>query len=126
MNDVKRVIDDYVSIWNESDPARRRALIEAAWTPDGTYVDPLMAGEGHGGFDDMIQGVQAQYPNHRLERTSAVDTVGDRVRFGWALVNATTETPLAAGVDFGLLGLDGRLRSVTGFLDQVAAQGGGS
>lgn len=41
-----------------------------------------------------------------------------RSGFGWELA-AEGEAALVAGVDFGVLSEDGRLASITGFLDQV-------
>ena len=44
--------------------------------------------------------------------------VPNRVRFAWELA-ADGQPPLVAGVDFGVLAPDGRLRTITGFLDRV-------
>ncbi len=119
MTDVANLIDGYIEMWNESDPARRRELVERTWSEDGTYVDPLMSGEGRDGIDAMIAGVQQQFPGHRFELAQGPDTHNDRVRFSWHLV-ADGGAAVATGVDFGTLAEDGRLRSVTGFLEQPA------
>jgi hypothetical protein len=50
-----------------------------------------------------------------------VDVHHDRVRFRWKAVPDGGEEPVAAGTDFGVLASDGRLRAVTGFLDQMPA-----
>jgi len=121
--DVAAVIDRYVATWNETDPGRRRELVARTWTEDGSYLDPVMAGEGHAGIDAMLQGVQDRFPGFRLRRTSGVDRHHDRVRFGWELGPAGGPAA-AGGVDFGTLAGD-RLRSITGFLDfapQVAGE----
>jgi hypothetical protein len=44
----------YVSIWNENDPARRRTLIERTFTLQASYIDPLMQSAGHNSLDAMI------------------------------------------------------------------------
>src|SRR5262249_14502761 len=48
------VIEGYATMWNESDPARRRAAIEAAWAQDARYVDPLFSAEGVDGLDALM------------------------------------------------------------------------
>ena len=85
MPEVHEVVDRYIATWNETDPARRRELIERTWTEDGQYLDPLIAGEGQEGIDAMIEAVQARFPGYRFRRTSEIDAHHDRVRFSWEL-----------------------------------------
>lgn len=119
MTEIDSVIDRYIATWNETDPDRRRELIAQTWTEDASYLDPLLGGEGRDGIDAMIAGVQAQFPGHRFRRTSDVDAHHDRVRFGWEL-GPEGNPALAGGLDVGVL-VDGRLRSITGFLDFAPA-----
>lgn len=118
MSDTLALIDRYIAMWNASDPEDRRDLIAGAWTESCAYVDPLMAGQGHAGIDAMVAGVRQRFPAHRFRRTSEVDGHNGRVRFAWELA-AEGEPPLVRGVDFGVIAADGRLQSITGFLDQV-------
>ena len=120
--DVEQVVDRYMAVWNETDPQRRRELIARTWTEDASYLDPHTAGEGHAGIDAMVQGVQTQFPDFRFRRTGPVDAHHDRVRFAWELGPAEGAA-LAGGVDFGTV-IDGRLQTITGFLDFVRSQGG--
>ena len=120
MTDTTALIDNYIAIWNEADPQRRRELIAQTWTEDATYVDPMLTGAGHDGIDAMIAGAQQQFPGHRFELTSGPDAHNDRVRFAWSLVGADGGAPVAAGVDFATVADDGRLRDVTGFLEPAA------
>jgi hypothetical protein len=115
MSNFTDLVDRYIAIWNESDNERRRDLIARTWTEDSTYLDPLMRGEGRGGIDEMIRGVQAQFPGLLFRRTSEVDAHNDRVRFTWEL-GPEGGAALAGGVDFGVV-VDDRLQAVTGFLD---------
>ena len=113
--EVEQLIDQYIAAWNETDPATRRALIARTWTEDGRYLDPLMSGEGHDGINAMVGAVQTGFPGHRFRRTGELDTHHDRVRFSWEL-GPESGPPLAGGVDFGVVS-DGRLHTITGFLD---------
>ena len=117
---AKDIVDRYLAIWNEVDPARRRALIEKTWTVDATYVDPLMRGEGHDGLDRMIAAAQAQFPGHSFRLLDKPDAHNGRLRFRWTLGPAEGPT-IVDGSDFAVVATDGRLASVCGFLDRVPA-----
>ncbi|MDW5594001.1 nuclear transport factor 2 family protein [Conexibacter stalactiti] len=118
--EIATVVDDYIAVWNEADPARRRELIARTWTEQGTYVDPLMAGEGVEGIDAMIAAAQAQFPGHRFELTFGPDAHNDVVRFTWTLIAVESGETAAVGVDFATVAPDGRLAAVTGFLEPAA------
>lgn len=115
MTDVDLMVDRYIAIWNERDANLRLELISDTWSEDASYLDPLMGGEGHGGINAMVAGIQTQFPGYRFRRTSDVDAHHDRVRFGWEL-GPEGGPAFAGGVDFGVM-VDGHLRSITGFLD---------
>ena len=126
MTEVDQVIDRYFEIWNETDARRRRELIGRTWTEDASYVDPLMSGDGPDGIDAMVGGVQERFPGHWFRRTGGIDAYQDRVRFSWELIDGGGGAPLVAGVDFGVVAADGRLREITGFLDQGPVVPGGA
>jgi hypothetical protein len=121
MADITTVVDAYIAMWNERDPDARRAIVSEAWSADATYLDPLMSGEGPDGIDAMVAGAQAQFPGQRFELTAGPDQHHDRVRFAWRMVGEDGGAEVARGVDFATLDADGRLRSVTGFLEPAAA-----
>ena len=121
MADVTTVVDGYIAMWNETSAAARRAIIATTWADDATYLDPLMSGAGAEGIDAMVSGAQEQFPGCRFELTEGPDHHHDRVRFAWRMLGADGGAPVAHGVDFATLADDGRLRSVTGFLEPGAA-----
>ena len=91
MKTPSQVVTEWATAFNSSDAARAAAL----------------------------QGVQEQLPGYRLRLASAVDAHNDRVRFQWK-ARGTAEAPLHfVGTDFGVIANDGRLRSITGFLDEA-------
>jgi hypothetical protein len=117
---VDDLIDHYIAMWNEADPAERRALIAETFAPSASYLDPMMQAEGRDSIDAMVAAVQARFPGHRFRRTGKVDQHNDRLRFQWALAPGDGE-PLVIGTDFAVLGSDQRLQSVTGFFDLLPA-----
>lgn len=117
MSDHERVIDAYIESWNAKGAARRD-LIAKAWGEAGAYVDPVQQGEGHTGIDAMIEAVQARFPDLVMRRAGKIDAHSTHVRFAWALGPKGGE-PVIDGVDFGRLGADGRLSTITGFIDHA-------
>ena len=122
MNNPTELIDRYIDMWNETDPARRRALISRTWTESASYVDPLLAGEGHAGIDAMVAAVHEKYPGHRFRRVSEVDVHHDRARFNWTL-GPKDGPALVQGTDFAVIAGNERLATVTGFFDPAGAAG---
>jgi hypothetical protein len=114
-----KIAQQYIAAWNETDAGRRRALIAETWAEDATYVDPLMAGRGHAEVDALMGAVQQRFPGFRFALIGQPDGFGDKVRFSWGLGPDGAEAPIK-GTDFVQVE-DGRLKSVTGFLDQVPA-----
>jgi hypothetical protein len=120
MTDAAKIAERYIDLWNETDAQSRKALLASAWTEDASYVDPMMQGQGHSEIGALIGAVHARFPGHRFVLKGAADGHGDRLRFTWTL-GAPGAEPIAQGTDFGIVASDGRLKSVSGFLDHVSA-----
>lgn len=117
--DATGIADEYIAVWNETDPARRRRLLEAGWQPDASYVDPMAQARGLDAIDALVGAVQQRYPGFRFHLKGQADAHGDNLRFAWTLGPAGAED-LIEGSDFAQLDR-GKLRAVTGFLDKVPA-----
>jgi hypothetical protein len=120
MTDHIALVERYLAGWNETDPARRRALLAETWTEGATYVDPVMNAEGLGGIDALIGAAQARFPGFRFRRIGEVESHNGRMRFRWGLGPDGADAPIK-GTDFAVL-TDGRMASVTGFFDQLPPQ----
>src|SRR4051812_44647661 len=106
MTEVTTVVDGYIAMWNETDPERRRWIIEQTWTGDGSYVDPHADVAGAAALDALVAAVQAQFPGHRFVLAASPDAHHDRLRFSWQLVDENGDA-IAAGVDFAIVADDG-------------------
>jgi SnoaL-like domain len=117
MTDINTIAHGYIDLWNERTPSRRREILAASWTADAKYIDPLMSGDGLEGVDAMIAGVQQRFPDFKFRLIGQPNGYGDHLRFSWGLGPDGADSPIK-GTDFAVL-KDGRIRSITGFLDQV-------
>ena len=117
MTEAMTIASRYIELWNEKAQERRRAILAANWANDARYVDPLMSGNGHDGIDAMIAGVQQRFPDFRFTLIGEPNGYGDNVRFSWGLGPEGIDSPIK-GTDFAVM-QDGRIRSITGFLDQI-------
>jgi hypothetical protein len=118
---MNELVNRYIDLWNEKDPAARRAAVAAVFADDGRYVDPLADVTGHDGIDAVIDAVQKQFPDFVFRAGPSVDAHHDVARFTWELGPAGEE-PVVIGFDVAVLADDGRIRDVHGFLDKVPAQ----
>jgi ketosteroid isomerase-like protein len=109
----------YFAAWNAGGEQEIRSAVAAAFTEDGTYTDPLADVAGHDGIIATITGAQAQFPGFEFRLSGTPDAHHDVVRFAWALVSRADGSAPAAGFDVITLADDGRIRTVTGFLDRV-------
>jgi SnoaL-like domain len=117
MTDATKIARRYIELWNERTPSRRREMLSQDWTSDARYVDPLISGDGADGVDALIAGVQQRFPDFTFKLIGEPNGFGDNVRFSWGLGPDGADS-LIKGTDFVVL-KDGRIQSITGFLDQV-------
>ncbi|HEV2365465.1 MAG TPA: nuclear transport factor 2 family protein [Caulobacteraceae bacterium] len=113
-------VDAYIAAWNERDPERRRAHVDRAWAPQGSYVDPHRQAEGTEAISAMIGEAQSHFPGHRITLLGTPEGHGDRLRFSWSLA-PEGGAPFFYGTDFAFVGADGRFCDVTGFIDTAPA-----
>jgi len=117
---VEAVVDTYLAMWNETDGDRRAELIATAWIEAGHYSDPLLEAKGRPELSTMVDGLQAQFPNHTFTRTSGVDLHHGLARFGWKL-SGPDGTVVIEGIDIAALAEDGRIARIAGFFGDVPA-----
>lgn len=120
MHDFKAIAEAYMTAWNATDAAERAALIEKTFAADVAYRDPIMQGDSHAGIDALIAGVQGQFPGFRFTLKGDADGYADTIRFSWALGPEGVPSVIE-GTDVCQIE-DGRLKTVTGFLDKVPAR----
>jgi len=110
----------YIDAWNETDPIARRAAVDALFSEDARYVDPMALAQGREAIAATIGAVQGQFPGFVFRLAGPVDAHHDQARFTWELGPAGQEAPIV-GFDVALTDGAGRLQTVLGFLDKVPA-----
>jgi hypothetical protein len=115
---MQEIAERYIASWNETDPQRRRELIDGLWSEDASYTDPLAEAHGRAEIDGLIGAVQGQFPGLVFTLAGPVDAHHQQARFSWALGPAGSE-PVVVGFDVAVTTQDGRLATVLGFLDKV-------
>jgi hypothetical protein len=118
MSDFDSIVQRYLAVWNETDPAARRAAVDDLFAADVRYVDPLAAVEGRAALDGLIGAAQQQFPGFVFTAGGPVDAHHDQARFTWHLGRPGEEPPVI-GFDVAELNGDGRIRQVLGFIDKA-------
>lgn len=85
MSTFEDLAQRYIDTWNETDPTARRAAVDALYSEDARYVDPLAVAEGREAIAATIGAVQGQFPGFVFRLARPVDAHHDQARFGWEL-----------------------------------------
>ncbi|MEU5717361.1 nuclear transport factor 2 family protein [Streptomyces sp. NPDC020403] len=112
-------VQRYFAAWNASTDEERAKAVATAFTEDATYTDPLADVRGHDGLTAAISGARQQFPGFDFVATGTPDAHHHLVRFTWDLVSRADGSAPAAGFDVITLAGDGRISSVSGFLDRL-------
>ena len=115
---MQEIVEKYLAAWNETDPAKRRALVDEVWAEDGSYTDPLADVRGRAEIDGLIGAVQQQFPGFEFTLGGTVDAHHDQARFTWHLGPADAAEPVVIGFDVAVLDGD-QIGRIYGFLDKV-------
>lgn len=120
MRTIEDLAQRYIDAWNEGDPTVRRAAVEALFSDDASFVDPLAVADGTEAIDATIAAVQGQFPGFVFRLAGPVDAHHDQARFRWEL-GPVDEEALIVGFDVVVTDGAGRIRKVLGFFDKVPA-----
>ncbi|HBF82571.1 MAG TPA: polyketide cyclase [Streptomyces sp.] len=112
-------VQRYFAAWNAGTAEELGMAVAAGFTEDATYTDPLVDVRGHDGLAAAIGGAQAQFAGFDFVLTGTPDAHHRLVRFTWDLVSRADGSSPAAGFDVITLAEDGRISSVSGFLDRL-------
>ena len=112
--DIGSTLKDYGAAWCEPDEDKRRALLEKAWTGNGTYQDPSSQATNREELISLIGGMHKKFPGSGVVITSGASEHHGRIYFEWQMVTGDGNIAIK-GVDFGTIAEDGRLEEIVGF-----------
>lgn len=121
MHNPQDLVERYVALWNEPDAAKRRAAIEALWTPDGSHYSPTL--EAHG-YDELEARVLRSHQRWVVDQDFYFRSTGDVhthhgvMTFTWEMLPRDGSSVESVGQDFFLLAPEGRARAIYQFILQ--------
>ena len=115
---LDELVKMYSAAWNEPDAQHRRELLEKVWASGGTYTDPQSHVEGREALVEHIGRFLKNSPGARIIQSSHADFHHGMFRFTWKFVGGDGKT-LIEGIDFGVLGPDGKLQRIVGFFGPI-------
>jgi len=102
----------YIEAYGESDPDRTRELLFESFGENGTYYSPSVALNR----DEVLEMASDAHTQGRMTITSDIRVHHQFVTFDWLIEDLDGE-PVMSGVDFCVLGDDGRLETVVVFMN---------
>jgi len=120
MSHAEDIARRYVYIWNEIDPAARRAQVAGLWIENATHY--VRAREVHGHADLEVRVATSHQTNvvernYKFEVAGGVEPLRDMVKFNWRMVPSGGGAVAATGLIVLLLADDGRVRTDYQFID---------
>jgi hypothetical protein len=124
MTDIKTFVDQYISVWNEPDAERRRAIIRTLWQPDAHHLARTLEAIGHAGIETRVANAYDKWVREKgcVFRLRDLDGHHDTIKLRWEMVPARDNDKaggdvISIGFDFLVLGEDGRIRTGYQFIE---------
>ncbi len=112
---LKRNLHD---VFGESDPARRRAVMEEIYAEDVVFYDPNKGVyRGRDEIDRIASAIKATHPDFRYQLIAEPEELGNSARGKW-VSGRPGEAPAYAGTDF-VLAREGRITAIYLFFDEL-------
>ncbi|WP_285735510.1 nuclear transport factor 2 family protein [Kitasatospora phosalacinea] len=120
MPDHDELARRYVELWNEPDPARRRAEIDALFAPGIAHRSPTLEADGRAAMADRVAASHRKWvrdSGHEFRALPGADGHHGTVRLRWEMVHAASGERVSLGFDFLTLDADGLILSDHQFVD---------
>ena len=120
MSHAEHLAQRYVHIWNEADPAARRAQVAALWAENGTHYVRIREVHGHADLETRVatsHQTNVAERNYGFEVAGCIEQLRDMVKFNWRMVPDNGGAIAATGLIVLLLADDGRIRIDYQFID---------
>jgi hypothetical protein len=111
MDALTDLIDQYVAVWNEPDPAHRRRRIAEVWAPNGTTCYRLLDARGYEAIEARVAGSWDRWLREGKYVFRPVKAISHHqaIRFDFAMISTGDGRVEARGLSYLLLDDDGRI-----------------
>jgi hypothetical protein len=112
--DAQQLADSYAAVWNQADPAARRAEIEQLWRPDGEHFVTTREVRGYAALEERVTGAydkNVRIAGHSFRAVRNAQKLRDVITFNWEMIEPATREVLAVGLEFLRVDADGRIVS---------------
>lgn len=117
--DHEASVERYFRFWNAATPEEQRRLAAETFTSDLEYHAPVGVLVGAQALIDFHDEFVAHMGGASLKRHGEVQAHHDRARLSWEIEVDGREEPFAAGTDVLEFAADGRISSISSFLDRA-------
>jgi hypothetical protein len=125
MSTLQTFVEAYVSVWNEPAAGRRRTLIRRLWQEDARHLARTLEAVGHAGIEKRVGDAYEKWVKEKgniFRLRDGVDGHHGMVKLRWEMLPAAfASSPggavISIGLDFLLLGDDGRIRTGYQFIE---------
>lgn len=117
MHDYPEALDLMLSVWNESDPSKVRAILDKALSPNIRFVDPTIDVTGIDGFERNVHEVKSKIPGAIYTRESGLDSQHNFYRYHWAIHHEGKL--IVSGFDVTEVDDQGKVACVIGFFGPI-------
>jgi hypothetical protein len=109
---LEELVERYVAIWNDPDPAARKAAIPHLWIENGANFTSSIEARGYPALEARIAGAHDRYVatgEHRFRSSGEVQAHHGAARLRWEMVRTDSGEVAASGCEFLVLADDGRI-----------------
>jgi hypothetical protein len=120
MTDIATFVDRYIGIWNEPDLERRRQTIRELWEPHATHLARTMEAAGYDGIETRVTNAYEKWVKDKgnvFRLRDGVDGHHRAIKLRWEMLPAAGGDTISIGLDFLVLGEDGRIRTGYQFIE---------
>ena len=117
---LNELVERYVAVWNDPDPASRRATVLELWVEDGVNFTSSLEARGYADLEARVTRAHDRYVatgEHRFCLADEVQAHHGAAKLHWEMVRTDTGEVAAAGLELFLLGEDGRIVADYQFLE---------
>jgi hypothetical protein len=112
MSSAEDLVQAFVSVWNERNPARRSKMVRTLWAPDGRHLMGAQDVRGHVALEERVA---TSNQHNVIEKgyifrpATAIQSLPGVIKFRWDMARSKSDEVISAGVGFLAVNDEGRI-----------------